>query len=306
MTWRDGPRLPVAAAGGFAASLAEEAVYAGGTTWRTGSREYLDAVNIYRWRSNSWLSGPKLPSGLAYGACVVSHGGMEIFGGADGETSSRKCWRLDLKKQAWLPSGVLPRDAVLSRAEAVRDEVYLFGGAKDAADLTTSTAEVLARDANGSWHTVGVMPQGAVANAASAAIGNMVYLFGGVSMPAAGKILNHADACRFDAAEHTWRRLAPLPEPNRGVTAVALDGRRILLVGGYTATQAEAEGKPVDFGFTSEAFVYDTHADQYERDSALSFAASGVALLKHGDQLIAIGGEDRMRGRTDRVLLTRV
>ena len=306
MKWHDGPRLPAAAAGGFAASLADEAVYAGGTSWRSRSREYLDAVNIYRWKSNSWHTGPKLPAGLAYGACVVTQGGMEIFGGVDAKHSSRKCWRLDLKKQTWLPTGRLPRDAVLSRAEAVRNEVYLFGGAKDSADLTTCTAEVLVRDASGIWKAIGAMPQGAVVNAASAAIGHMVYLFGGVSISAAGKILNHAVAFRFDAAEHTWRRLAPLPEPNRGVTAVALDDRRILLVGGYTATQAEAAEKPGDYGFSSEAYVYDTRVDRYLRVSALPFAAAGVALMKRGNQAIAIGGEDRMRGRTDRVSIARI
>ena len=306
MKWREGTRLPIAAAGGFAASIADEAVYAGGTSWRTGSREYLDAVNIYQWKSNTWRSGPKLPSGLAYGACVATSSGMEIFGGVDGLASSRKCWRLDLKTRTWLSSGVLPRDAVLARAEVVRNEVYLFGGAQDAADLTTCTAEVLTRDAAGSWHTIGVMPQGRVVNAASAAIGAMVYLFGGVSMPAAGKILNHADAFRFDAAERTWRRLAPLPEPNRGLSAVALDGRRILLAGGYIATQAEGEGKAGDFGFTPDAYIYDTCVDQYSRVSALPLAASGIALLKRANQMIAIGGEDRMRGRTDRVFLARV
>ena len=306
MTWQDGPRLPVSAAGGFAASLPGEAVYAGGTCWRTGAREYLDAANVYRWSSNSWHTGPRLPSGLAYGASVVTRGGMEILGGADGKASSRKCWRLDLKKQAWLPCGVLPRDVVLSRAEAVRNEIYLFGGAKDSADLTTCTAEVIVRDSNGSWHALTVMPQGPVANAASAAIGNAVYLFGGVSMPAAGKILNHAGAYLFDAAEHTWKRLRPLPKPNRGLTAVALNDRSILLVGGYTATQAEAEGKPVDFGFSAEAFIYDTHSDKYQPAAALPYAASGIALLKYQERVIGIGGEDRMRGRTDRVIVTRV
>lgn len=298
--------MPVAAAGGFAASVGDDAIYAGGTSWRTGSREYLDAVNIYRWKTNSWHPGPKLPSPLSYGVCVVTNGGMEIFGGVDGKESSRKCYWLDVKKQKWLPSGTLPRDAVLARADRVQNEVYLFGGANDAADLTTCSAEVSARDATGSWHTVGLMPQGPLTNAASAVIGHMVYIFGGVSMPAAGKLLNHADAYRFDAAEHSWRRVAPLPEPIRGLTAVALDGRRILLAGGYRATQNEAEGKPPEFGFSSEVYVYDTRMDQYLKVSALPFAASGIALLKRGDQLMAMGGEDRMRGRTDRVLLTSV
>lgn len=306
MTWQDGPRLPAAAAGGFAASLAAEAVYAGGTSWRTGAREYLDAVNLFQWKSHSWRTGPKLPSGLAYGACVIARGSMEILGGADNHAPSRKCWRLDLERRAWQPAGELPRDAVLSRAEAVRNEVYLFGGAKDAADLANCTAEVLVRDANGSWHTVTVMPHGPVVNAASAAVGNAVYLFGGVSMPAAGKLLNLSDAYRFDAAEHTWRRLRPLPKPNRGLSAIALYDGSILLVGGYTASQAEADGKPAAFGFSSEAFLYNPRADHYTAVSALPFAASGVALVKHGDQILAIGGEDRMRGRTDRVLLARV
>ena len=147
------------------------------------------------------------------------------------------------------------------------------------------------------------MPAGNVASFAAASSGDSVYLFGGCSMASANKLINRDDAYRFDIATDKWHRLHPLPAPNRGVSAVPLDYGRILLLGGYTASAEEAQGKPAEFGFTNAAFIYDIEKDQYTPATPLPLNVTGMEAVMAGQSVVALGGEDRMRGRTARVLV---
>ena len=88
-----------------------------------------------------------------------------------------------------------------------------------------------------------------------------------------------------------WEKLAPLPYAVRGLTACALDGRRILLAGGYKNDAEE---------FTDEAFVYDINTGKYTPTQPLPYKAM-VSLVKVGDWIYCLGGEDRKKHRTDAV-----
>jgi N-acetylneuraminic acid mutarotase len=72
---------------------------------------------------------------------------------------------------------------------------------------------------------------------------------------------------------------------------VPLDGRSILLAGGYT-----------DSGFTASTLLYDTAADEYRPAPPLPLAVAGMVLVRGHEGVLAIGGEHRMRARTPRVL----
>ena len=119
----------------------------------------------------------------------------------------------------------------------------------------------------------------------------------------AGALVNHDDAYAFDTGSSHWTRLRPLPHAIRGMTAAPLDDRHILLAGGYTATAAEAVGKPPDFGFTSAVWVYDTQTDSYAEAAPLLFATAGIELVRQGGSIFAMGGEQRMRDRSNRLLV---
>ncbi len=105
---------------------------------------------------------------------------------------------------------------------------------------------------------------------------------------------------------NVWRRLRPLPQPNRGCSAVALDDRHIYILGGYTASQQEAAGKPPDFGFSPAVLVYDIAADRYHNATSLPVALMGIDFFVMGDALLGAGGEDRLRGRSPRTLVGRL
>jgi hypothetical protein len=233
---------------------------------------------------------------------VPAGGTIEILGGSNGEKTHRHCFRLNAVDGAWQSTGEAPADTLLGRAAFLGGRTWLFGGCSDVADLTTCSDEVWARQKDGAWRHAARLPQGGVAMPAAAAVRTRMYLFGGCSMNSAGALVNHDEAYAFDTGSNRWTRLRPLPHSNRGITAAALDERYILLAGGYTASPAEAAGKPADFGFTSAVWVYDTSSDSYREASPLLFATAGIELVRHADMIFAMGGEQRMRDRSNRLL----
>jgi N-acetylneuraminic acid mutarotase len=306
LSWQSRAHLPIPAAGGYYATLHGKIVYAGGSTWENGVKRFLTETHIYDPATDRWSAGPKLPKPLAYGAFAHTKRGLEILGGTDSHNSSRDCWVLESATANWKKCGGDPGDTVLASALAVGEEVVVFGGCPNLTELARCSASVRLKDASGRWSVVGEMPQGKASIGASAVLGGSVYLFGGVSGTAGGAIENHAEAYRFSLRDRQWKRLRNLPRAARGMTAVAWDRRYILLAGGYVASQAEAAGKPPDFGFTGDVLVYDTVTDQYQSAGALPLPCAGLAMLRVGEDLFAMGGEEKMRSRSAQVLRGRV
>ena len=158
--WSERQPMPRAQAGGASAYLDRELVVAGGTAWVGDTKTWLPDVQIYNPASGGWKAGPKLPAPLAYGPFVSSTGGLEIFGGADGQTTHRDSWKLDPSKMAWVRTGSVPADALLGRAARLDKSVFLFGGCGDVADLTTCSDAVWRRNGDGQWRRVSTIPEG--------------------------------------------------------------------------------------------------------------------------------------------------
>jgi N-acetylneuraminic acid mutarotase len=304
LTWIDRQPMPTPVAGGYTVAIGENVIYAGGAMWRDGVKHWLRDVNKYNVTTDSWEAGPALPESLAYGAFTLLDGAVEIYGGSGGKTVSRKVWRLD-HGTSWIPAGTLNFDFLLSRAVTLAGRVYIFGGCPGVVDLTDCSDAVRVREKDGSWRPVSQMPAGRVTTFATAVLGSRVYLFGGCSMASAGKLINRDDAYRFDIPSGKWQPLRPLPLANRGISAVTLDDRRILLSGGYTAPEDKAKAKPADFGFTGAVLIYDMEKDQYSQATPLPLTVAGMETVMAGWDIVGMGGEDRMRGRTSRVLLGR-
>ena len=289
--WSERQPMPRAQAGGATGYLDGDVVVAGGTTWIGDVKTWLSDVQIYNPASNTWRSGPKLPALMAYGPFVSSATELEIFGGSDGQTARRDSWKLDTAKTKWVRTGSIPADALLGRAARVSESVFLFGGCRDVVDLTTCSDAVWRRKENREWQHVATIPGGSLALAAAAVSGSAVYLFGGCSMDADGKVVNHARALRYDSTSNQWNTLKALPSGNRGVTAVAYGDRSILLFGGYT-----------DSGFTSEVLLYDIQSDTYKRLKPMHLGLAGIEFVSNGHAIYGAGGEDRMRSRSARFL----
>jgi hypothetical protein len=67
-------------------------------------------------------------------------------------------------------------------------------------------------------------PEASLTTATAVALGGRLYVFGGARWDAAAKtVVNHDAAHVFDATAGQWRALPRLPQPGRGLAAVALD-----------------------------------------------------------------------------------
>jgi N-acetylneuraminic acid mutarotase len=303
INWHDLPPMPAGVAGG-AVGLLEggRLVYAGGTAWVDGVKQWLADVQEYDLATKSWRRGPNLPEPLAYGASTASSRELEILGGMKSDGPSRNCWRLSSSRTGWVRTGELPQDAILARAELVSGALYLFGGCSNVVAPMHCSSAVWKREGVGKWTRAGDMPDGAVAMRASATLDGYVYLFGGCS-EIAGGVANRDAALRFDPATGEWRKLRPLPIPVRGLAAASIGNRRILLAGGYTASASEAAVNGPQYGFSSQVWIYDIGQDRYEPAAPLPFAASGIEITVHEGAIFGLGGEDRMRGRSRRMIL---
>ena len=301
LNWSTKAPLPRAQAGGAAAHFGNMILVAGGTAWESGVKLWLNDVQVYDTGTDRWRAGPALPEPLAYGPFAQSESALEIFGGTGGATVSRKIWRIDSSLDRWMPAGDTPADLLLSRAARIGRRVFLFGGCADVADLTRCTDAVWMRQDRDPWRQVAKLPAGRVALSAAAVLNGRVFLFGGCSMPAAGKLINRAEAWSFDADAFSFKRLRDLPVRNRGLSAVAAAGR-VWLAGGYTASQEEAAGQGPEFGFTAAVWSYDPAANQYQSHAPMPAAMTSIELFPHAASLWGAGGEDRMRGRSARTL----
>ena len=193
-------------------------------------------------------------------------------------------------ERAWTASGTLPAASVFAKAEIVRGQAYLFGGCANA-ELSGCGNSVLRRDKAGTWEKVSEMPQGTVAIFAIAVIREQIYLFGGCSAGASGGARNREEAYRFDPLTNHWTALHPLPVAIRGINAVAIDERYIVLAGGYDAR-----------GFSAAVYRYDTEGDEYAAATPLPFPVMGMEMLARGKAIWGVGGEDKNRSRTPRVI----
>ena len=283
--------MPRAEAGGAAEFLGNELVFAGGTTWDGEVKVWLKDVQIYQPALDRWISGPPLPVPLAYGPFVAAADGLEIFGGSDGAVVHRTSWKLNSAKTTWKQTGSVPADVLLGRAARIGHSVLLFGGCRDAADLTRCSDAVWRRDGASDWHRVSTIPGGPLALPAIAVSDSSVYIFGGCSMRSRGKAINHRSAYRYDSFRNHWKAIRELPVANRGLSAVAYGETFIYLFGGYTES-----------GFSSEVLLYDTQKDSYTRLKSMPLGLLGVEFVLNGTSVYGAGGEDRMRGRSARLL----
>jgi len=290
--WKNRPALPIPAAGGHSGFLNDQILYLGGTTWRKGYREWLSDAQVYQEADNSWRVGVPMPCPLAYAASVWCGTSVELYGGCDSEGPCLDCWRLDCGTQEFQRTGQIPAARLFARAEIVEEFVYLLGGCVDSV-TAEGARDILLRRESGTWRKIATLPQGGLSLAASACVRHFLFIFGGCSASNGGKVRDLDDAWRFDTRSAEWQRLRPLPRKKRGLSAIALDGRYILLMGGHTASLG---------AFEAELDVYDMEADNYRRLGSLLSGAMCVELLSTGSEIFAVGGEDRVRGRTGQFL----
>lgn len=290
--WERCAPLPVGNGGFVAAAIEGAIVVAGGTTWTGDTKRWRDEIWAYDPRSDAWREVGRLPTALAYPAFGYEGGSLWWVGGSAGGAALAGLWRLGpgLKPERVAP---VVGGRVYAAGGVVAGHLLGVGGTDDQAALDRVGSGFRAIELeSGSATELPPYPEIGVTTAGAVALGDRLFVFGGARWdPVAKTVVNHATAHVFEFAARRWRKLPDLPHPGRGLAAVALDQRRILIAGGYRNDAVE---------FVSDAVVFDVERGVYGSASALPYAAM-VTLVRDGEWLYCLGGEDRKRHRTDAV-----
>jgi N-acetylneuraminic acid mutarotase len=166
-----------------------------------------------------WRPAPPMPVALSEVAGGVIGGRLYLVGGEDGSTLV-----LNLGNGAWQPAGVANRRLATAHhhaAEVYQDELYLLGG------IHQSSLELVQiyNPARDEWRLGPPLPY-PTGSAASAVIGDQLYLAGGIVGDTTTR-----QAVRLDLATGEWHPTAPMPRA-RNHAAAATDGRRLFIFGG--------------------------------------------------------------------------
>lgn len=289
--WESLPPLPEPNGGCMAGCVNNRLIIAGGTNWKDGTKRWLDKVHVFDPATKQWSAGPSLPHPLAYAAFASDGTSLFIAGGADGTRGRNEVYalraNLDLKKL-----GELPQPSVFAACSIHRNGLRILGGTPDPDDWSKAVSDFLTFDF-GTRGTTSTAPLTALHHGlglpAVAAAGNRLFSFTGAWLnPATQQVGNLAESFAHDFATNSWRAIAPFPKAVRGLSAVALDEKHIYLAGGH-GTDEE--------GFLSEAFLYEVDADRYTPAKPLPLTAL-TCLVKCGDFLYVLGGEDAKKHRT--------
>lgn len=290
--WQRLAPLPEPNGGFIAGTVGDDLVVLGGTNWRNDAKHWLDKIWIYRNAEQTWRPAGILSSAIAYAAAGQNHDGIWFVGGSDGQRTHQQLYRLDTGLKLQSVTQVAERFVYAGAAMAGND-LYVLGGATDAADLKNLSDRFFAIDlASGKLRRLPSYPGGKVTLPVLVTLGERIHVFSGATFDATrGQVANVATAYAYSIPHAQWSRIKSYPFAVRGLAGVALDDRHIFLGGGY---KSEAEG------FTNEAFLYDAQTDFYRKTTPLPYRAM-AGLVKSGDRLYELGGEDEQRHRTSRV-----
>jgi N-acetylneuraminic acid mutarotase len=222
---------------------------------------------------------------MAYCAFFQSEVGLHFVGGGNGTVGLAESFLLD-RQFRFHHTGRVPQSLSLSGAAGVADKLYIVGGAFDVANLATSSDVFCAlHPGTGEVETLTPYPGGKIIVPAAAGLNGNIYVFGGASPGASGEVRNLNDSFIYSITDKRWTRGPSLPSAARGLASCVLDERHILVAGGYTER------------FSAECFIYDASSGRYSKSLSLPYAAM-VSLVRSGDFVYCIGGEDKMKHRS--------
>jgi N-acetylneuraminic acid mutarotase len=294
--WEQLASLPVPNGGFAAGESGGRIIVAGGVTWRDDTKIWLDRIWLYDPARNSWSESGRLPSPLAYPVTGVKGDTLWFACGSSGESTHHTLWQIDAARPPRVVA-TLDRGFVNAAGALIGTSLYVVGGTDDQARVDRATNAFRAIDIkSGAMTPLPEYPEPSLITGTAAAAEGRLFVFGGARWDATIKgVVNHASAYAYDPAGKRWEKLPPLPHPGRGLAAITLDNRHILVAGGYRNDEVE---------FVPNAYLFDLQSETYTPTTPLPYAAM-VSLVKAGDWLYCIGGEDRKRHRTAAVFRIR-
>lgn len=253
-----------------------------------------------------WKQLPVLPDaeGFASAFAGVSHGALLVAGGANfpGKRpweGGTKFWYdeifvLESPNGAWRVGGRLPRPNAYGVSFTTEQGVVCAGGGdvrehwRDVFLLTWDGQQVLTK-------TLPSLPI-PVAFGSGAAVGNAVYLFGGLTRPDATTASPAFLRLNLDATTPAWEQLPSCPGPARMLAQVGSANGNIYVCGGVTL-HAGPDGKAVRT-YLRDAYVF-TPGKGWKKIADLPHAIAAAPSpmpVNAAGELLVISGDDGQRG----------
>lgn len=229
-SWTTGAPLPEPRAGAATASADGLLYVAGG--YRDARGSLADTVFVYDPETNVWSELPRLPRPRAAAAAAVAHGTLYLFGGvgdkgAIDETLSYPLRQPDgtLPARGWETKQPLTRARSHLVAVTVSDSIIVIGGRAGESSKSNSNLVERYQPEENTWSRASDAPTPR-SGMAAAAVGGIVYLFGGESPHAAISTVES-----YNPKKNRWASNGLLPTARHGLNAASI-GTRIYVVAG--------------------------------------------------------------------------
>jgi hypothetical protein len=347
--WRKGPEYPMGIQDSVLGVVHGQLVSAGGFTRHPKEvvRTFPDAFGgeksgftrlAFRLdparEEASWTRTADVPGAARQGAAmVVVDDALYAIGGFNytAPWTYRDVCRLRKRdgKWAWekLPCD-LPWPVCEASATAVGRKIYLVGGAdyfkapgagnedfhsergRGGQPVGRALLELDTTDVRAGWKRLPDRPGTGQFDCAAAAVGDKVYVLGGIFAPAKAMsppYFNAVDSWVYSVPEGKWSPLRDMPHGSNR-RAVSYKDRYILLISGYKYAQTwRPDGKKVDAYsprekaqdwkqfFEKAVLVYDTRTGRLGRADPLREQTSWPMVALSGDRIYCLGGEGGSR-----------
>lgn len=227
-----------------------------------------------------WVARSSMPAPRNEFATATVGGRIYVIGGDDpnaGTIPAPAVGRVDVYDPAtdtWSSAPPMPVPAKGHAAVAIDDRIYVTGGYSETAP-GLRTLQVL-DTRNGTWLLKAPMPYELRQHATAGAAGRL-WVFGGDGLG-----FDTSNALAYDITADTWTSHAPMLRPGRGMRAVTVDDKP-LVMGGYGSTWVP------DAGYYRLVQQYDPVANAWtaRTDMLLPLAMPGAAAV---DRTVYVAG----------------
>lgn len=237
-----------------------------------------------------WRQLPELPEARHHLGMVSNQHYLYGIGGFTGNKGSawqiqNSVFRIDGNLQRWRNGPKLPIPLAESSYASIGKNVHVIGGRtisnESGGNIDTNAHYILVNNAY--WRKA--KPASILrSSAASAVIGNQIYVIGGRSYSPELKNLSYAEV--YDVKEDSWSPIAPLPISAAGLAATVYKGK-LIVSGGEAFTKQE--GKLVGETFDT-IWQYDPNSDQWQNIGKLPTPRHGHGSVTLNEQMYIIGG----------------
>lgn len=282
--WKRGEDIPQPRGGYFAAWHNGGLWLAGGSFWKDGKKLWTSEASFYDAHKGKWSSRKPLPKAFGYGVTAAIGRDIYILGGVDESgKANREVFRL--RAENWERVGESPAEFIYPSYATVGSKVYVFGGSSSPTDVSRATSNVWIYDTRtAKWGSGPPIPGDPRQIFSAAAVGEDIFVFGGITQKTGEKAANLDDAFRFDTKSRAWSKIKKMPIAMRAFWAVS-DGRAVYLIGGYS-----------DAGLDT-VYRYSPEQDEYELVSRLPQPLMDTKFIFSEDSFYGASGEDKLASR---------